>query len=73
MAPFIFGDRNGIHIMDLSKTVPMLHQALVAVKDVVASGGRILFVGTNASQRADCPPCRSMRAIFHEFAGSVAR
>ena len=34
MAPFIFGDRNGIHIMDLSKTVPMLHQALVAVKDV---------------------------------------
>ena len=46
MAPFIFGDRNGIHIMDLSKTVPMLHQALVAVKDVVASGGRILFVGT---------------------------
>ena len=46
MAPFIFGDRNGIHIMDLSKTVPMLHQALVAVKDVVASGGRVLFVGT---------------------------
>ena len=46
MAPFIFGDRNGIHILDLSKTVPMLHQALVAVKDVVASGGRILFVGT---------------------------
>ena len=46
MAPFIFGDRNGIHIMDLSKTMPMLHQALVAVKDVVASGGRILFVGT---------------------------
>ena len=46
MAPFIFGNRNGIHIMDLSKTVPMLHQALVAVKDVVASGGRVLFVGT---------------------------
>jgi small subunit ribosomal protein S2 len=46
MAPYIFGDRNGIHIMDLSKTVPMLHQALVQVKDVVASGGRVLFVGT---------------------------
>ncbi|MDG1690984.1 MAG: 30S ribosomal protein S2 [Alphaproteobacteria bacterium] len=46
MAPYIFGGRNGIHIMDLSKTVPMLHQALVAVQDVIASGGRILFVGT---------------------------
>ena len=46
MAPYIFGDRNGIHIMDLSKTVPMLHQALVTVKDTVASGGRVLFVGT---------------------------
>ena len=46
MAPYIFGARNGIHIMDLSKTVPMLHQALVAVQDVIASGGRILFVGT---------------------------
>ena len=46
MAPYIFGDRNGIHIMDLSKTVPMLHQALVAVKETVASGGRVLFVGT---------------------------
>ncbi len=46
MAPFIFGDRNGIHIMDLSQTVPMLHQALVAVRDIVTSGGRVLFVGT---------------------------
>ena len=46
MAPYIFGDRNGIHIMDLSKTVPMLHQALVTVKETVASGGRVLFVGT---------------------------
>jgi len=46
MAPFIFGDRNGIHIIDLSQTVPLLHQALVAVRDCVASGGRVLFVGT---------------------------
>ena len=46
MAPYIFGDRNGIHIMDLSKTVPLLHQALVTVKDTVAAGGRVLFVGT---------------------------
>ena len=46
MAPFIFGERNGIHIIDLSQTVPLLHQALVAVRDVVAGGGRVLFVGT---------------------------
>ena len=46
MAPYIFGDRNGIHIIDLAQTVPLLHQALVAVRDTVAAGGRILFVGT---------------------------
>lgn len=46
MAPFIFGTRNDIHIIDLGKTVPLLHQALTAVRDVVAQNGRILFVGT---------------------------
>lgn len=46
MDQYIFGTRNKIHIMDLSKTVPLLHQALVAVRDVVAGGGRVLFVGT---------------------------
>ena len=46
MKPYIFGDRNGIHIVDLSQTVPMLHQALVKIRDVVAGGGRILIVGT---------------------------
>ncbi|MFM2423308.1 MAG: ribosomal protein [Pseudomonadota bacterium] len=46
MAPFIFGVRNNIHIVDLSQTVPLLGQALTAVSDVVAKGGRILFVGT---------------------------
>ena len=46
MKSFIFGDRNGIHILDLSQTVPLLHQALVKVRDVVAGGGRVLFVGT---------------------------
>jgi len=46
MAPFIFGERNGIHIIDLAQTVPMLHQALVLVRDTVAAGGRVLFVGT---------------------------
>ncbi|MCK4711424.1 MAG: 30S ribosomal protein S2 [Marinosulfonomonas sp.] len=46
MGPFIYGSRNGIHIMDLTQTVPMLDQALQAVRDVAAKGGRILFVGT---------------------------
>jgi small subunit ribosomal protein S2 len=46
MAPFIFGARNNIHIIDLAQTVPLLHQALVKVSDVVAQRGRVLFVGT---------------------------
>ncbi len=46
MKPFIFGVRNNIHILDLGQTVPLLHQALVQVSDVVARGGRVLFVGT---------------------------
>lgn len=46
MKPFIFGVRNGVHIIDLQQSVPMLHRALQAVRDVVAGGGRVLFVGT---------------------------
>lgn len=46
MAPFIFGARNNIHIIDLAQTVPLLHQALKAVSDTVAKGGRVLVVGT---------------------------
>jgi small subunit ribosomal protein S2 len=46
MATYIYGSRNNIHIMDLTQTVPLLHQALLAVSDVVAKGGRVLFVGT---------------------------
>jgi len=46
MAPYIFGVRNGVHIIDLEQTVPLLNQALVTVRDIVAGGGRVLFVGT---------------------------
>src|SRR5690349_4813785 len=46
MAPYLFGQRNDIHIIDLTQTVPLLHQALLAMRDVVAGGGRVLFVGT---------------------------
>ncbi len=46
MAPYIFGIRNGIHILDLEQTVPLMHQSLSFIRDVVAGGGRVLFVGT---------------------------
>jgi small subunit ribosomal protein S2 len=46
MAPYIFGVRNGIHIIDLEQTVPMLYRALEVIRNTVAAGGRILFVGT---------------------------
>tara|TARA_R110000782_G_scaffold24964_14_gene64983 strand:- start:656 stop:1483 length:828 start_codon:yes stop_codon:yes gene_type:complete len=46
MGPYIFGARNKIHILDLQQTVPMLYQALKVVRDTVAGGGRVLFVGT---------------------------
>ena len=46
MGEYIYGDRNGIHILDLTQTVPMLDTALKLVRDTVAKGGRILFVGT---------------------------
>lgn len=46
MGEFIYGARNGIHIVDLTQTVPLLDQALQAIRDTVANGGRVLFVGT---------------------------
>ena len=46
MDPYIFGARSNIHILDLSQTVPLLHQALKQVRDTAAKSGRILFVGT---------------------------
>ena len=53
MEKFIYGSRNGIHIMDLTQTVPLLDQALQVIRDTVAKGGRILFVGT---KRQDAKP-----------------
>ena len=46
MAPYIFGERNNVHILDLQQTVPLFHQALVFLRQVAAGGGRVLFVGT---------------------------
>lgn len=46
MRQYIFGVRNGIHILDLQQTVPALNTSLKAIRDIVANGGRVLFVGT---------------------------
>ena len=52
MDRFIFGQKSNIHILDLSQTVPLLHQALLKVREIAAGGGRVLFVGTKR-QAAD--------------------
>ncbi len=46
MAPYLFGVRNNVHIINLEQTVPMLYSALEATRDIVSEGGRVLFVGT---------------------------
>jgi small subunit ribosomal protein S2 len=46
MKPYIFGERNGIHILDLSQTVPLFARALDFVRATSAAGGKVLFVGT---------------------------
>ena len=46
MEPYIYGTRNGIHVLDLRQTVPMLNAGLQAVREIVGGGGRVLFVGT---------------------------
>ncbi len=74
MAPYIYGARNGIHIIDLSQTIPLFHQALVAVRDTVAKGGRVLFVGTK--RQASEPIAEAAKAcaqyyINHRWLGGT--
>jgi small subunit ribosomal protein S2 len=74
MAPFIYGSRNNIHIIDLTQTVPLLHQALLAVSDVVAKGGRVLFVGTKrqASEAvADAAKSCAQYYVNHRWLGGT--
>lgn len=74
MAPFIFGERNGIHIIDLEQTVPLLHQALNFVRESVAGGGRVLFVGTKrqASQKiADSAKKCGQYYVNHRWLGGM--
>jgi small subunit ribosomal protein S2 len=74
MAPYLFGARNGVHIIDLTQTVPLLHRALVATRDVAAAGGRILFVGTK--RQAQEPVTRSAKRsgqyyVNHRWLGGM--
>lgn len=46
MAPYLFGSRNGTHIIDLQQTAPLLHKAIQVTREVVRNNGRVLFVGT---------------------------
>jgi len=74
MAPFIFGARNNIHIVDLAQTVPLFHQALLAVSDVVAKGGRVLFVGTKRQAGeaiADAAKRSAQYYINHRWLGGT--
>jgi small subunit ribosomal protein S2 len=74
MAGFIFGARNNIHIIDLAQSVPLLHQALVKVSDVVGGGGRVLFVGTKrqASEAiADAAKRSAQYYINHRWLGGT--
>jgi small subunit ribosomal protein S2 len=74
MGPYLFGVRNGIHIIDLEQTVPMLDQAVKAVRDVAASGGRVLFVGTKraASDKiADAAKRCGQYYVNHRWLGGM--
>ncbi len=74
MSTYIFGARNNIHIVDLAQTVPLLHQALVQVSDVVSKGGRVLFVGTKrqASQAiAEAAQRSAQYYINHRWLGGT--
>ena len=65
MKPYIFGDRNGVHIIDLSQTVPLFARALEFVSSTVASGGKVLFVGTK--RQAQEPVAEAARRAGQHF------
>ena len=65
MKPYIFGARNGIHILDLSQTVPLMARALEFVDATVRAGGKVLFVGTK--RQAQQPIAEAARASGQHF------
>ena len=74
MKPFIFGERNGVHILDLQQTVPMLGRALEALQQTTAKGGRILFVGTKraaSEQIAETAKASGQYYVNHRWLGGM--
>ncbi len=74
MGSYIYGARNNIHILDLTQTAPLLHQALVKVSDTVAQGGRVLFVGTKRQASdaiADAAARSAQYFINHRWLGGT--
>jgi small subunit ribosomal protein S2 len=74
MAPYIFGERNRIHIINLEKTLPMYQEAAGFIRQVVADGGRVLFVGTKRSAR-EAVKAAAIRAgmpyVSHRWLGGM--
>ncbi|MAH83691.1 MAG: 30S ribosomal protein S2 [Rhodospirillaceae bacterium TMED8] len=74
MAQYIFGERNNIHIIDLQQTVPLLQQALIAVRGTISGGGRVLFVGTKrqaSSRVAEAAKRCGQYYVNHRWLGGM--
>ena len=74
MKPYIFGERNGIHILDLSQTVPLLARALDFVSGTVGAGGKVLFVGTKRQAQepiADAARKSGQHFVNHRWLGGM--
>ncbi len=74
MKPYIFGARNGIHILDLSQTVPLFARALEFVASSAASGGKVLFVGTKRQAQgpiADAARASGQHFVNHRWLGGM--
>ncbi|MCB1651418.1 MAG: 30S ribosomal protein S2, partial [Alphaproteobacteria bacterium] len=74
MRTYIFGVRNNVHIIDLQQTVPLLNESLKAMRDIVANGGRVLFVGTKrqaAEQIAESAKRCGQFYVNHRWLGGM--
>ena len=74
MKPYIFGDRNGVHIIDLSQTVPLFARALDFVQATVARGGKVLFVGTKRQAQdaiAEAANSSTQHFVNHRWLGGM--
>jgi small subunit ribosomal protein S2 len=74
MKPYIFGERNGIHILDLSQSVPLFARALEFVNQTVAAGGKVLFVGTKRQAQqpvADAARASGQHFVNHRWLGGM--